>query len=210
MVSMKNLSKAAAPPSKAAAVDALVAAGITSSKSDIQWLVAEIKKRESSSFQIASSKAAAASASNADGEEVVPPSPKLPTLTGKEATQATKEVFKRKHFTLRKHPNPRLGLHRHWRLSHCADAARLKYQDEDWKTRDEALVRLQKLICDGALSCDGFISGEAGYAANLKDLTKSLVAQLYDLRSVIVKSAVKTLEMLMADVCDTSHVHSRV
>ena len=64
--------------------------------------------------------------------------------------------------------------------------ARLKYQDEDWKTRDEALARLCKLITEGALSTEGFTSG---YATNLKELCHSLTAQLYDLRSVIVKSA---------------------
>ena len=38
-------------------------------------------------------------------------------------------------------------------------AERLKYQDEDWKARDEALERVGKLITQGALSCDGFVSG---------------------------------------------------
>lgn len=94
-------------------------------------------------------------------------------LTGKKADAATKEIFKH--------------------------IERLKYQDEDWKARDEALERLQTLITEGALSCDGFVNG---FASNLKDLVHSLVAQLYDLRSVIVKSAVKTLHLLMIEVGD--------
>ena len=80
--------------------------------------------------------------------------------------------------------------------------ARLKYQDEDWQTREEALQRLQLLITAGALSTEAFVLGEAGFAANLKDLVHSLVAQLYDLRSVIVKSAVKTLSILCTEMGD--------
>ena len=81
-------------------------------------------------------------------------------------------------------------------------AARLKVQDDDWKTRDEALARLQKLITDGALATDDFVSGGDGFEANLADLIDSLVKQLYDLRSVIVKNAIATLHILMAEVGD--------
>ena len=63
-------------------------------------------------------------------EPSAPAAPRSSTVpTGKRAADATKDVFKH--------------------------VARLKYQDEDWKARDEALQRLQKLITDGALSCDG-------------------------------------------------------
>ena len=58
---------------------------------------------------------------------------------------------------------------------------------------------MQALITQGALALDGFTSG---FAENLKDLVHSLVAQLYDLRSVIVKSAVATLKLLMEEVGD--------
>lgn len=172
---------------RSAAVDALVAAGITSSDGDMAWILGEIKKREAKKAEAASEAAAAATeaaptqggggtngggaqgggGANGGGAR------QAPALTGKRATDATKEVFKH--------------------------VARLKYQDEDWKARDEALQRLQVLIKDGALSCNGFISG---FPENLKDLVHSLVAQLYDLRSVIVRSAVGTLKVLMTEVGD--------
>ena len=79
---------------------------------------------------------------------------------------------------------------------------RLKYQDEDWKTRDEVLERLQQLIQDGALARDDFISGGDGFDANLRDLNDSLTTQIYDDRSSIVKSAIATLELLMAEIGD--------
>lgn len=78
-------------------------------------------------------------------------------------------------------------------------AERLKYQDEDWKTRDEKLQRLRTLITNGALASDGFRSS---HASNLKDLIHSVVCQLYDLRSVIARAAVTTLGLLMAEVGD--------
>ena len=81
-------------------------------------------------------------------------------------------------------------------------AERLKYQDEDWKARDEALARLRVLITEGALATDGFIRGEGGFQANLKDLVHSIVTQLFDLRSVIARSAANTLELLMIEVGD--------
>lgn len=79
---------------------------------------------------------------------------------------------------------------------------RLKYQDEDWKARDEALEKLRKLITEGALATKGYVDGEAGFAANLKDLVHSIVTQLFDLRSVIARSAANTLEVLMVEVGD--------
>lgn len=81
---------------------------------------------------------------------------------------------------------------------------RLKYQDEDWKTRDEVLERLQRLIQDGALARDDFIDGGDGFEANLKDLNDSLMTQIYDDRSSIVKSAIATLELFMAEIGDHS------
>jgi hypothetical protein len=153
---------------KAAAVDALFAAGVTSS--DMEWLMEELKKRETKAAAAAEAAAAAAEARAAQGAAAAPAPP---ALKGKKATDAVKEVLKH--------------------------TERLKYQDEDWKARDEALVRLQKLITEGALSCDGFVSG---FDSNLKDLVHSLVAQLYDLRSVIVRSAVTTLKLLMTEVGD--------
>ena len=79
---------------------------------------------------------------------------------------------------------------------------RLKYQDEDWKTRDEVLSRLQQLIQDGALARDDFIDGGEGFVGNLKDLNDSLMTQIYDDRSSIVKSAIATLELFMAEIGD--------
>ena len=154
---------------KAAALDALFAAGVTST--DVDWLVDELKKREAKAAAAAEAAAAAAEARAAQGVPAV--GPVAPTLKGKKATDAVKEVFKH--------------------------TERLKYQDEDWKARDEALQRLQKLITEGALACDGFVSG---FETNLKELVHSLVAQLYDLRSVIVRSAVATLKLLMTEVGD--------
>ena len=136
------------------------------------WLLAEIKKREAANAALLVTATAPTAASPAAAAAVAPRT-QAPTLTGKRASDATKEIFKH--------------------------IARLKYQDEDWKTRDEALQRLAVLITDGALACDGFVSG---FGDNLKDLVHSLVAQLYDLRSVIVKSAVATLKLLMTEVGD--------
>lgn len=79
---------------------------------------------------------------------------------------------------------------------------RLKYQDEDWKTRDEALERLQRLIQDGALARDDFSNGGDGFEGNLKDLNDSLMTQIYDERSSIVKSAIAALELFMAEIGD--------
>ena len=79
---------------------------------------------------------------------------------------------------------------------------RLKYQDEDWKTRDEVLERLQQLITEGALAKDDFIQGGDGFEGNLKDLNDSLTTQIYDERSSIVKSAIATLELFMAEIGD--------
>lgn len=76
---------------------------------------------------------------------------------------------------------------------------RLKYQDEDWQARDEALVSLARLTTDGALAGDKF---RDGFARNASDLLKSVVTQLVDLRSMIVKQAVATLEVLMAELGD--------
>ena len=86
--------------------------------------------------------------------------------------------------------------------------ARLKYQDEDWKTRDEALERLRILITNGALATEEFITGEAGYASNIKDLVHSVVTQLFDLRSVIARSAATTLTLLMDEVGDHAAVEA--
>ena len=151
---------------QSAAVDALVAAGITSSKRDMAWLLSEIKKREPKATTPKSSpKSTPRKGASTQAGKKAP--------EGKKALDAVKEVFKH--------------------------TERLKYQDEDWKARDAALERLERLITDGALACEGFTSG---FQSNLKDLVHSLVAQLYDLRSVIVKSAVQTLAVLMTEVGD--------
>ena len=182
---------------KSKAVDALVAAGVTSSKTDMAWLVSEIKKREAAATASNAAKAsggaapaaAAAGQSSARGGGGGQSSARggggatsAPILTGKKANDATKEVFKH--------------------------AERLKYQDEDWKARDEALVRLQKLIVEGALSCDGFVTGGPGpgFAANIKDLVDSVVKQLYDLRSSIVRQATTTLGLLCTECGDHADV----
>jgi hypothetical protein len=78
-------------------------------------------------------------------------------------------------------------------------AERLKYQDEDWKAREEALNKLGALITEGALASEGFVSE---FGSNLKDVIDSVVRQLYDLRSVIAKLAVTTLGVLMTEVGD--------
>jgi len=156
---------------KAAALDALFAAGVTSN--DMEWLADELKKRETKAAAAAEAAAAAQAAAASAGVVRSAAGPPPPALKGKKAADAVKEIFKH--------------------------TERLKYQDEDWKARDEALVKTGKLITEGALACDGFVSGFDG---NLKELVHSLVAQLYDLRSVIVRSAVATLKILMSEVGD--------
>lgn len=99
-----------------------------------------------------------------------------PALSGEAAKAASKKLFKH--------------------------IERLKYQDEDWKTRDEALEETRQLIAAGALASDDFVSGHDGFEANLRELNHSLCQQLYDQRSVIAKSAVATLDVLIEEVGD--------
>ena len=157
----------------AAALDALVAAGINSSDGDMAFLRSELKAREAKAAKAAKAAVVTTPTHAASRAPVASdPAPSISriapaaVLTGRRASDATKEIFKH--------------------------VARLKYQDEDWKARDEALQRLQVLIADGALACDGFV---VGFAENLRDLVNSCVTQLYDLRSVVVRSAVATLKV---------------
>ena len=167
------------------AIDALVDAGITSSQDDMLWVLAEIKKREAT----ATAHSATAEPTKAEptkavavekGKAKATEKVKVSAPTGKKAADMSKEMFKH--------------------------IERLKYQDEDWKARDTALNRVEELIKKGALACEGFV---AGFSSNLKDLVHSLVAQLYDLRSVIVRSAVKALEVLFAEVHHHPSAHAR-
>ena len=95
---------------------------------------------------------------------------------------------------------PSDNTHAHWQAKEVfKHIERLKYQDEDWQARDASLQRLCKLVHEGALSSDGFVSG---FAVNLKELVHSVVTQLFDLRSVIARSAVATLSAILIECGD--------